>query len=65
MREEIKQLQVAYRGQILPPLSLSLGIAVYPDHGANAQTLLRTADTALYRAKSDGRDRLAVARTTD
>lgn len=65
VREEIKHLDVPYRGHTLPSLSLSLGVAVYPDHGTTAASLLRTADTALYRAKSDGRDRLVVAKAVD
>jgi diguanylate cyclase (GGDEF)-like protein len=31
----------------------SIGIAIYPDHGADAETLLRRADMAMYMAKSD------------
>ena len=37
-------------------ISSSVGIAVYPDDAADSETLLNYADTALYRAKSDGRD---------
>ncbi len=37
-------------------LSASVGIALYPKDGADGQTLLKNADTALYRAKEDGRD---------
>lgn len=38
-------------------LSSSIGIAVFPDDGATAIELLRCADAALYRAKSQGRGR--------
>ncbi len=37
-------------------VSTSAGIAFYPDDGADAETLLKNADTALYRAKGDGRN---------
>jgi diguanylate cyclase (GGDEF)-like protein/PAS domain S-box-containing protein len=35
-------------------LSASIGASMYPDHGTDAQTLLRTADSAMYRSKRSG-----------
>jgi PleD family two-component response regulator len=34
---------------------------MFPDHGASAEALLKAADTALYRAKAAGRDRVMIA----
>ncbi len=38
-------------------ISSSIGIALFPDHGDDADTLLKHADIALYKAKSAGRNR--------
>jgi diguanylate cyclase (GGDEF)-like protein len=45
----------------LIPLTISIGVALFPSDGADAMSLLREADQALYRAKDRGRDRLALA----
>jgi diguanylate cyclase (GGDEF)-like protein/putative nucleotidyltransferase with HDIG domain len=42
------------------PLTMSLGVATYPAHGMTADALLRSADEALYAAKSLGRDRTVI-----
>ena len=42
------------------PVTLSVGVAHYPDHGGSVEMLLRSADAALYAAKALGRDRCVV-----
>ncbi len=39
---------------------ISIGMALCPEHGDNAETLLRHADIALYRTKSDGRGSFTI-----
>jgi diguanylate cyclase (GGDEF)-like protein len=41
-------------------ISISVGASVYPDHGSDAEALLRAADAALFRAKALGRNQLTV-----
>jgi diguanylate cyclase (GGDEF)-like protein/putative nucleotidyltransferase with HDIG domain len=43
-------------------LTVSFGVAAYPNHGANGDQLLQAADQALYVAKELGRDRTAIYR---
>ncbi|MDQ1722714.1 MAG: hypothetical protein QOI26_2448 [Pseudonocardiales bacterium] len=38
--------------------SASIGVALYPDNGADVESLLHVADSALYAAKGAGRDRV-------
>ncbi len=61
LREEVKQLNVQNAGQLLGNISLSIGVALYPQHGSTIAELIRVADEALYRAKHEGRDRVMVA----
>ncbi len=42
-------------------ISCSIGIAMYPEHGASANELLQAADRAMYAAKRAGRARYAMA----
>jgi len=43
-------------------ITLSLGLAVYPDHGADKGQLISRADQALYRAKEQGCNRVVLWR---
>jgi len=53
------QQPVAVDGRDLT-ISISVGASVYPDHGGDAEALLRAADAALFRAKALGRSQLIV-----
>jgi diguanylate cyclase (GGDEF)-like protein len=54
------KLRVRHHGNIYK-ITISLGVAVFPDHGPTVRDALNAADAALYRAKAEGRDRVAVA----
>jgi len=57
----IRQLDTQYAGTRIGALSVSIGIASFPENGMDTAALLRAADAALYRAKADGRNRVAIA----
>jgi diguanylate cyclase (GGDEF)-like protein len=61
LRHAIAALKVHHLDVVLPSVSLSCGVAIYPEHGSTVDTLLRSADQALYRAKEGGRNRVESA----
>jgi diguanylate cyclase (GGDEF)-like protein len=40
--------------------TVSIGIAISPEHGSNSETILRAVDAALYQAKNEGRNRIEI-----
>jgi len=61
IRTSVQSLRLTLRGQEMKGLTISLGVATYPQHGTSMQTLISAADKALYRAKNLGRNRVEVA----
>jgi diguanylate cyclase (GGDEF)-like protein len=61
LRAEIKRMTWECRGRLLGTVTLSCGVSAFPRHGRSPEALLHTADMALYQAKREGRDRIAVA----
>jgi diguanylate cyclase (GGDEF)-like protein len=43
-------------GELVASITASVGVAVYPDHGATGAEVMEAADDALYQAKAEGRD---------
>ena len=58
LRREVQRLQLEYHGRPIGPITISLGVAIFPDHATESSALLRCADAALYQAKHAGRDRV-------
>lgn len=61
LRAGVETLSVSVGGSEIDRLSISVGVASYPDCGGTPEDLLASADRALYRAKGAGRNRVMVA----
>ena len=63
--EALRERAMGAPGEEPLVMTASIGIAVFPQHGDSARTLLRAADGALYAAKAAGRDCHRVAGLSD
>lgn len=61
IHEEIKRVRVRHRGSFISSVEVSMGVVVFSEHGNSAELLLESADRALYKAKTQGRNRIVVA----
>jgi len=59
--EFTQMFHLQFEGKSLAAVTLSVGVAVFPEDGATSTTILRAVDAALYRAKHAGRGRVVVA----
>ncbi|MDD5313303.1 MAG: histidine kinase N-terminal 7TM domain-containing protein [Dehalococcoidia bacterium] len=60
IQKEVRKITFSYEQQQLGNMTISMGVASFPDHGNEVPELIRTADEALYRAKDEGRDRVCL-----
>jgi diguanylate cyclase (GGDEF)-like protein/PAS domain S-box-containing protein len=61
LRIEASKISMRHLGQILDAVTLSIGVAAFPEHGSTTEQVLRMADQCLYQSKTEGRDRVTVA----
>ncbi len=61
IRNNMKAMTAKSEEFTFDEITVSIGVAVYPTHGATFSDVLKKADAALYEAKRAGRDRVVLA----
>jgi diguanylate cyclase (GGDEF)-like protein len=60
--EKLRARVEEVRSQREQAVTISIGVASYPEDGEDMETVIREADAALYRCKRGGRNQVALAR---
>ena len=60
IREDARLLSVSHANKAVGAITLSLGVAIFPDDASEPAALVKAADVALYQAKSGGRNRVVM-----
>lgn len=60
IRKRGEKLHLVYQ-RIVVNITISLGVAIFPEHGADMKAVVKAADAALYQAKERGRNQVVVA----
>jgi diguanylate cyclase (GGDEF)-like protein len=60
IREDVRLLSVTHASPGVSLITLSLGVAIFPDHAADTAAIIKAADVALYQAKCGGRNRVVM-----
>jgi diguanylate cyclase (GGDEF)-like protein/PAS domain S-box-containing protein len=61
LRLKMKELTILHQGEAMGMVTISIGVACFPEHGMSPKELMAAADAALYQAKRAGRDQVVVA----
>jgi diguanylate cyclase (GGDEF)-like protein len=61
LRLKMEELTILHQGRSMGMLTVSIGVAVFPEHGLSPKELMAAADAALYEAKRGGRDQVSIA----
>jgi len=65
LRKQTRQHKYHFKRKNIKGITLSIGVAIYPENGKTLETVLQYADLALYQAKHHGRDRVELANSTN
>ncbi len=57
-RQATGNLAMEIMGRSIGPVTLSVGVAAFPDHGLESEAILQSAESALTLAKAEGHDRV-------
>ncbi len=60
LAERIRKM-IEISSKEVPPVTVSIGVSSYPEHGVELEGLIRAADDALYHAKQSGKNCVMVA----
>jgi diguanylate cyclase (GGDEF)-like protein len=58
LRRDVERTRIHYLGKLLGPVTISAGVACFPEDASDANELLKAADAMLYKAKAAGRNRV-------
>jgi diguanylate cyclase (GGDEF)-like protein len=58
--KKIAEMDLQHDGKELGKITISIGVAAYPQHGGTHDALIKSADEAAYQAKENGRNRMVV-----
>ncbi len=60
LRQVIAESPISVSPDLQLRITISIGVAVFPEHAQNGNELVRAADEALYKAKQTGRNRVCL-----
>lgn len=61
-RQGIENLHITFHDKTITPITVSIGVSIFPNHGSTLRELINVADQALYQAKNEGRNRVVLAK---